>query len=119
MLLSLASERSSGIGHRSNLEQRVSRWMRASGLTGWHRNYKVDVGAGIRIEVDFGWPDQKIALEVSPFFTHGSRATQERDAERRRLLVSAGWRIIEAVDADLLNARSFARVLAILRSLVD
>ncbi len=118
LLLTLINDRSSGVGHRSKLEQSVARWLQACGISGWQRNLKVDVGGGVRVEVDFGWPQDKIALEVSPFFTHGSRATQERDAERRRLLVSAGWRVVEATDADLQSARSFARVVAALTALL-
>ena len=48
--------------------------------------------------------DAAVALEVSPFFTHGSRAAQERDAERRRLLAAQRWLTVEATDPDLVSA---------------
>lgn len=57
------------------------------GLRGWKRNYRVPVGDGEVIEVDFAWLPAKVGLEVSPFLAHSSRATQERDAYRRRGLV--------------------------------
>jgi very-short-patch-repair endonuclease len=118
LLLSLLADRSAGIGHRSRLEQIVAGWLGDAGLHGWRRNHRVAVGAGRWIEVDFAWPDARVALEVSPFFTHGSRTTQERDIERRRLLVGEGWRIVEATDPDLVDRRSFASVAASLSALL-
>ncbi len=119
MLLDLLAARADGIGHRSYTEQHVGRWLGAAGLNGWRRNYLVDIGRGRPLEVDFAWLGRKVALEVSPFFTHGSRAKQARDAERRRLLVAAGWRVIEATDADLVNERAFAVTIALLRAVLD
>ena len=118
LLLDLARTRSGGIGHRSLIEQNVGRWLDAAGLVGWKRNYRVSLGDGRWIEVDFAWVEARVALEVSPFFTHGSRATQERDAERRRLLVGRRWWTIEATDADLANRHAFTRVVNALGPLV-
>lgn len=117
LLVDLLDARSSGMGHRSRIEQRVGCWLRDAGLRGWVRNYRVAVGGGDEVEVDFGWPTTRLALEVSPFFTHGSRVAQERDAERRRRLVAIGCRVIEAVDDDVVNQRAFAAVVSTLRSL--
>jgi very-short-patch-repair endonuclease len=107
LLVALLEARSNGIGHRSRLEQRVARWLDAAGLGGWERNVRVAVSGGADIEVDFAWPSARVALEVSPFFTHGSRAAQERDAERRRLLVADGWGAIDATDTHLVDRESF------------
>lgn len=124
LLLGLLAERSDGIGHRSAKEQQVGRWLRRAGLKGWVRNYAVrvvnggdDVGDGGEVEVEVDWPHVRVALEVSPFFTHGSRAKQARDAERRRLLVLSDWRVVDAVDHDIANESAFARSIATLRSL--
>ena len=117
LLLGLLADRSGGIGHRSGKEQHVGRWLRRAGLNGWVRNYVVPVGDDEDVEVDFGWPNVRVALEVSPFFTHGSRAKQARDAERRRLLVLNDWRVVDAVDRDIANESAFARSIATLRSL--
>ncbi len=118
LLLELLDARSNGIGHRSAKEQRVGRWLDAAGLGGWQRNYRVPVGDGDDVETDFAWEPDRVALEVSPFFTHGSRVTQERDAERRRLLVEHDWRVVEATDRDLVNRAAFARTVASLRILL-
>ena len=118
LLLDLLADRSNGIGHRSGKEQRVARWLTAAGLTGWTRNCWVRVGSDQEtVEVDFGWCGVRLALEVSPFFTHGSREKQERDAERRRLLVANDWRVVEALDCDIATERAFARMIALLRAL--
>ncbi len=117
-LLELLADRSTGIGHRSGLEQRVAPWLNAAGLRGWQRNYGVPVGGARTVEVDFGWPDVKVGLEVSPFFTHGSREKQERDAQRRRLLIEQSWRIVEATDPDLENKQAFACTVAALKTLL-
>jgi very-short-patch-repair endonuclease len=63
--------------------------------------------SGVCVEVDFAWPAHRVALEVSPFFAHGTRATQERDMERCRLLTQDGWRTIEATDPDLVDRATF------------
>jgi hypothetical protein len=118
LLVDLIAARSGGMGHRSDLERRVRGWLNVAGLAGWTPNYLVDVGNGEEVEVDFGWTSDKLALEVSPFVTHGPRLTQERDAKRRQLLVAAGWRVVEALDPDLENQRAFAECAATLRKLL-
>lgn len=88
-------------------------WLLNAGLPKPHSNLVVN-----GIEVDFAWPRFKIGLEVSPFFTHGSEVTQQRDAERRRILQTAGWRVIEATDTHLAGEAAFAPIVADLRSLL-
>jgi hypothetical protein len=118
LLLELVAARAEGMGHRSGLERRVRGWLNNAGLGGWTPNYCVDVGDGERVEVDFAWKSARTILEVSPFVTHGSRVKQERDAKRRQLLVTNGWRIIEALDPDLMNERAFAACAATIRALL-
>jgi hypothetical protein len=117
MLLDLLDERRTGIGHRSGLEQRVGRWLTHAGLVGWQRNYEVPV-AGEPVEVDFAWPAAKVALEISPFFTHGTRVAQERDIERRRLLTAERWSTVEATDPDVESRQAFGACLAALSELL-
>ena len=107
VLLNLLVDRLDGIGHRSRLEQWVAHCLNAAGLSGWSRNHRVPIAGGDPVEVDFAWVSAKVALEVSPFYTHGSRATQLRDMERRRLLVVNGWRVVEATDPDVVSQLAF------------
>ena len=109
---------STSLLHRSKLEQNVGGWLNTGGVKGWTANFTVRLSTGRTIEIDFAWPDQKVALEVSPFHTHGSQKTQERDAQRRRLLILLGWRIVEALDADLVDANAFEATLLTLRALI-
>jgi hypothetical protein len=119
-LARLLLDRSDGlVGHRSGLEQQVAGWLDDAGLVGWSSNYLVPVPEGDDVEVDFGWIDARVALEVSPFATHGSRIKQKRDAERRDQLTLAGWSIVEALDADVVGQRAFARKAASVRALLD
>jgi hypothetical protein len=118
LLVDLLAARSGGIGHRSGKERDVGKWLDRAGLTGWAPNLKVQVSPNEDIEVDFGWAARRVALEASPFFTHGSRAQQERDAYRRRMLILAGWRIVEAVDHDLGSERAFASIVRTLQLLM-
>ena len=119
VLLELLAARAAGMGHRSGLEQRVAGWLNDAGLTGWTANHRVAVGVRRHIVVDFAWPALKVALEVSPFFTHGARRDQERDVLRRRLLVERGWRVVEATDPDLLDRHTFAATAGSLRVLLQ
>lgn len=118
-LLELLADRAErGLGHRSGTEQTVRDWLDSAGLVGWRPNVFVPVAVGAPIECDFVWADRWTILEVSPFHTHGTKAAQERDIERRRLLVEAGWAIVEAGDADLASERAFARVVQSLRTVL-
>ncbi|MFN8020450.1 MAG: type IV toxin-antitoxin system AbiEi family antitoxin domain-containing protein [Acidimicrobiales bacterium] len=119
LLLELLDARSTGIGHRSGLEQRVGRWLDAEGLTGWQRNLGVALAGGGSIEVDFAWPDARVALELSPFFTHGSRDAQARDVERRRLLIAEGWTTVEVGDDDLTDREAFHTCIEVIRAVVQ
>ena len=119
LLSEMLMEHETGIGHRSRTEQRVAKWLHAAELRGWRRNFDAPVAGGKSVEVDFAWPVARVALEVSPFYTNGSKAKQERDMERRRLLTIAGWRIVEATDPDIESQLAFRRTIHSLRLLLD
>jgi Transcriptional regulator, AbiEi antitoxin len=113
-LMNVLDARSDGhLLHRSGIERKVLRWMLAAGVPEPASNVVVE-----GVEVDFAWDAFRVALEVSPFFTHGSAVTQKRDAERRRILQPAGWRVIEAGDDHLAHARAFAPIIVDLRALL-
>ncbi len=115
----LLDDRSDGtVGFRSGQEQIVRGWLDDAGLGGWVPNHPVSVGNDEDVEVDFAWVTSQLALEVSPFYTHGARPKQDRDAERRRLLTLVGWRFVEARDEHLVDQRSFAPIVASLRLLM-
>lgn len=86
-------------------------------VSGWRANYRVQTSVG-EVEVDFAWSSVKVALEISPFFTHGSQEKQRRDLNRRRALTEAGWRIIEATDEHFCDQVSFLQIIAALREVM-
>lgn len=47
-----------------------------------------------RIEVDFAWPASRVVVELDGHATHGTRSGFERDRERDRALLVAGWRVM-------------------------
>ncbi len=113
-LMSLLLQRGEGRAlFRSQTEARVSRWLHGSGCEGGIPNFKVATPFG-EIEVDRAWPESKLALEISPFWTHGSRKTQERDIDRRHALTSVDWTVVEADDRHLVNRRTFEPIIKLL-----
>lgn len=122
VLLDLLDARRGGAGRvlfRSKKEFKVVRWLRDAGLKGFGTNVRISTGGRSYVEGDIVWTEQKVALEVSPFHTHGSEQQQARDIERRRLLMLRGWRVIEATDVHLVSAASFRPIVETLRSLLN
>ncbi len=50
--------------------------------------------AGRPVEIDFAWPDRRLAVELDGHATHATRKGFERDRERDRALQAAGWRVV-------------------------
>jgi hypothetical protein len=78
---------------RSDLEVAFLRLCRTAGLPPPVVNGLVDV-PGRSFEVDFHWPDRRVAVETDGFDTHRTRAAFERDRRNQQLLATAGWRLI-------------------------
>lgn len=70
---------------RSDLEKRFLELALAAGLPQPRMNY-VEQG----FELDCYWPEQRFAVELDVFETHGTRAAFERDRERQEELLLAG-----------------------------
>ena len=45
-------------------------------------------------ELDFRWPEHRVAVETNGFWVHRTRDAFERDHQRRLELEAAGWRVI-------------------------
>ncbi len=75
----------------SALEVKVWRRLREAGLTPPRRLYKVREGVVVVAEVDFAWPQHKVALHVHGFRWHRQHERFENDASRRSALASRGW----------------------------
>jgi hypothetical protein len=117
-LVALLAARAGGRAlFRSRTEAKVQRWIQSSSLPCPVSNLLVPTPYGA-IEVDKAWQSPKVALEISPFWHHGSRVTQERDVDRRQALVTAGWRTVEADDRHLVDRRAFEPIIELLTGLL-
>jgi hypothetical protein len=116
-LLTVVDARSDGrLLHRSGLEQLVKKWLNDAGLGAACPNFVI--ADADDLEVDFAWSWARLGLELSPFHTHGSEEKQRRDMQRRRIATLAGWAIVEASDADLVSAKTFEPIVAMLREML-
>ncbi|MEJ6488826.1 hypothetical protein PQI23_03710 [Leucobacter sp. USCH14] len=56
---------------------------------------------------DLGYPELRIAIEYEGRY-HFTSAEQARfDVQRRRSMIEAGWTVLQALDADVDDPRSF------------
>jgi hypothetical protein len=78
---------------RSELEERFLALCGAAGVPAPRVNAWIDLPGGA-IEVDFAWPAQQLVVETDGHEAHGTRLAFERDRERDRRLVLAGWRVV-------------------------
>lgn len=81
---------------RSGLERRFRSMLRKAGLPAPAMNFVV---AGY--ELDCYWPDQRLAVELDTFGTHGSRLSFEEDRKRQRKLGELGIRMERVTDSQL------------------
>ncbi len=72
--------------------------------------------AGRMVEIDFAWPDRRLAVELDGHATHATRKGFERDRERDRALQAAGWRVVRVTWRQLRGAPG--AVVADLRALL-
>jgi very-short-patch-repair endonuclease len=78
---------------RSELEQRFRALVKDSGLPAPAMNRVIDLGSLV-IEADAVWHDARLIVELDGFAYHRTAAAFERDRQRDRAAVAAGWRVI-------------------------
>lgn len=106
----LAGHTAGHTGARSRLELRVRRYLESVGIPPSTAGLHVSTPMGV-VEVDRGWPDRRIYLEVDGF-GHSRRATKRKDRERDQALALAGWRTFR-VDGDAFDKDPAAATAAI------
>ena len=95
-------------------ETRLRLLLRRSGLAAPVAQYRVRDGDRVVARVDFGWPEQKVALEYDGLW-HGESGQFAKDRRRLNHLTAAGWRVIFVTAADLHDPESLlARIRAAL-----
>lgn len=101
----LAEHRAGETVTRSQLEERFLDICTAAGLPRPTVNAHVWLD-GSAIEVDFHWPAHRLAVETDGHASHGTRQAFERDRERDRHLVLAGWRVVRFTWRQVIEAPS-------------
>lgn len=74
---------------RSKAERRLLRLLRKAEIPPPRVNEIVH-----GLEVDFTWPDRRVAVEVDGYEFHCGRPAFERDRRRDTVLTGAGWRVL-------------------------
>jgi very-short-patch-repair endonuclease len=79
----------------SELERRMAKVLRRAGLPPAVFHYAVLTPAGLFLaEVDFAYPEVKLAVEVDGFGVHGNPRAMAKDFVRQNGLVPFGWRVL-------------------------
>ena len=79
----------------SELETRMGRLLKQAGLPGGVFHHAVTTAAGVFLaEVDFAYPQIKLAVEVDGFAVHGTPRAMAKDFVRQNGLVPHGWRVL-------------------------
>ncbi len=73
---------------RLELEHRFHAFLTAAVLPRPHFNTHIE-----GYEVDIAWPEQRLIAELDGYAAHGTREAFERDRQRDRHLLLAGWRV--------------------------
>jgi very-short-patch-repair endonuclease len=92
-----------GNGERtdSELEDELLRLIRRRRLPQPVLHYNVVDGDKWLGEVDFAYPDARIAIEVHGHGVHSQKRVWERDQRRENDLVRAGWKLLKATNLQL------------------
>lgn len=79
----------------SELEKRMSKLLRRAGLPSAVFHYIVRTPAGLFLaEVDFAYPEIKLAIEVDGFDAHGTPRAMAKDFVRQNGLVPHQWHVL-------------------------
>ena len=77
------------------------RWMRNESFPQPVSEHRIVLTHGWTFDVDFAYPELKIAFEVDGYSTHGNRARFDADRERDNLLEAEGWIVIRVTKRSL------------------
>jgi very-short-patch-repair endonuclease len=79
----------------SRLESRMARLLRRAGLPAAVSHYVIRTPGGVSLaEVDFAYPELRLAIEVDGFAVHGTPRAMAKDFVRQNGLVPYGWHVL-------------------------
>jgi hypothetical protein len=96
---------------QSELELHVRRLLVRAGLPAPLVQHEVVVAGGLLLHPDFCWPSAGIALEVDHSYWHAGRVAVQRDHQRDRLLLAAGFTTVRVTEADVADGMADTLVL--------
>jgi predicted transcriptional regulator of viral defense system len=91
----------------SALEPAMARLLARFGVRPGIFHHRVhDESGRLVAEIDFAWPDARLAVEIDGFAHHSSRTSFQRDRARQNHLVAAGWRVLRFTWEDVVRRPS-------------
>jgi very-short-patch-repair endonuclease len=86
----------------SDLERLGAKLLTDAGITGFTVNLKIRVSNGRGMEIDIGFKQRKLAIELDGFQYHSSPESHAVDLERQNTLIRHGWTVLR-YGPDVLN----------------
>jgi very-short-patch-repair endonuclease len=95
LVRSLLEDRSDGRARsHSKLEIKLDGVLRNSSVPRYFRQFEVMTRSGVPADVDFAWPEAKLAVEVDGYRWHSGRQQWQSDLERQNALAEVGWLVL-------------------------
>jgi len=95
LLRALLDERSDGRARsHSLLEIKLDRLLRSAAVPSYFRQFEVMTRSGVPADIDFAWPEAKLAVEVDGYRWHSGRQQWQNDMQRQNALAEVGWLVL-------------------------
>ncbi|MCU1430480.1 MAG: hypothetical protein JWL83_4480 [Actinomycetia bacterium] len=85
----------------SRPENKLLRLLSDAGLPNPTPQHRVWLKEGDYVEIDFAWPDQRVALEFDSYRWHGGRMKHDADNRRGLRLRERAWDVVPVTDQEL------------------
>jgi hypothetical protein len=88
--------------------------LEAAGIEPPVLQFRIDLGRGVVVTIDFGWPERRKLLEVMGAAAHADYVRQDEAYERATLIRAQGWDLRD-VAPRALRERRYATIASIVR----
>jgi hypothetical protein len=85
----------------SRAENVLLRILSDAGLPDPVPQYRVWIGPGEYVRIDFAWPDFRTGLEFDSFEYHGGRKRYNATSRRKLRVENTGWNVVTVTDEEL------------------